>query len=81
LLFVSTALFAQDASPAATDVAGQTAAVVKSAGPLSSKSFYVLIGVIAVEIIILISILLQVRALMRANEEVPVVESALVTEL
>ncbi|HEX5154870.1 MAG TPA: cbb3-type cytochrome c oxidase N-terminal domain-containing protein [Parafilimonas sp.] len=80
-LFVSTALFAQDASPAAADAAAQTAAVVKSAGPLSSTSFYVLIAVIAAEIIILISILIQVRALMRANEEVPVVESAAATEL
>ena len=81
LLFVSTALFAQQASPAATDAAGQTAAVVKNAGPLSFTSFYILVAVIAVEIIILISLLIQVQILMRANEEVPVIESAAVAEL
>lgn len=79
LLFVSTALFAQDA--ATTDATAETTAAINPSVPLSSTSFYVLVGVIAVEIIILISILLQVKALMRANEEVPAIESAAATKV
>ena len=76
LLFLSTALFAQDAATA------EATEVVKPSLPLSSTSFYMLIAVITVEIIILISILLQLKALMRANEEeVPVAETAAVTEI
>lgn len=79
LLFVSTALFAQDATT--TDAAAEATAAIKPPVPLSSTSFYMLVGVIAVEIIILISILLQVKALMRVNEEVPVAEGAAAIEV
>lgn len=70
LLFVSTALFAQDAT--ATDAAAQATETVKKAGPLSSTSFYVLVSVIAVELLILISIIMQLRILVRSNEDEPV---------
>ena len=77
LLFVSTALFAQDASSAAA----QTTETVKKAGPLSSTSFYMLVGVIAVELLILISIMLQVKILIKANEEEPEAEVVVTTEM
>jgi cytochrome c oxidase cbb3-type subunit 3 len=78
LLFVSTALFAQDGTATA---AAEAAAAIKPSVPLSSTSFYVLVSVIVVEIVILISILIQLKALMRANEEVAVIESAAATEV
>jgi len=79
LLFVSTALFAKDVT--ATDAAAEATKTVKAPVPLSSTSFYVLVGVITVEIIILISIMLQVKALVLANEEKPVAEGARVVEM
>lgn len=67
-VFLSSNLMAQDAS-AIDDAAAKT---VKAVVPLSSTSFYVLVSVIGVEIVILISIIAQVKTLIKANEEEPV---------
>lgn len=72
-MFLSSGLFAQDV--AATDDATAKTETVKTTIPLSSTSFYVLVSVIGVEILILISIMGQVKALMKANEETQVTES------
>ena len=73
-MLLSSGLFAQDA--AATDDATAKTETVKATIPLSSTSFYVLVSVIGVEILILISIMGQVKALMKANEETQVTESS-----
>ncbi|WP_177191803.1 cbb3-type cytochrome c oxidase N-terminal domain-containing protein [Parafilimonas terrae] len=78
-VFLSSSLFAQDAVVTDDAAAGKTE-IVKAAIPLSSTSFYVLVSVIGVEIIILISIIGQVKSLMKANEEAPVAENAIAVE-
>lgn len=79
LLFVSTALFAQDAATAGA--AAEATETVKPSLPLSSTSFYMLISVIAVEILVLIGILVQLKGLMKANESVAVAEAAAAVEV
>jgi cytochrome c oxidase cbb3-type subunit 3 len=69
LCFISTGLFAQDAAPADAAAATTQAAV---AVQLSDTSFYALLTAIGVELIILLGMLSQLRALQTEPEAVTV---------
>lgn len=74
LCVVSSAAFAQDASADSTVAAAPAVAV-----SLSGTSFFGLLAVIGVELIILIGLLIQLRALMIVPEEAPVLSEARAT--
>ncbi|MEP6844422.1 MAG: cbb3-type cytochrome c oxidase N-terminal domain-containing protein [Panacibacter sp.] len=71
LCFISGSLFAQDA--AATDAQVPAAVVAQQ---LSDTSFYALLAVIGVELLILIMMLLQLRSLMALEEDPAIVLNA-----
>jgi len=72
LCFVSSTLFAQDAS-AATDAAAQ---VTVAPAVLSDSSFYFLCTAIGVELLILLGLLSQLQAMMKVEKPAAVLSSA-----